>query len=298
MMGHMHDPLLRRYLLGGLPEVEREAVEREYFADTDVVDRLSEIEDDLVDDYLSDRLDDDDRGLFEHHYLAVPHHRTRVAVANALRTAPPQPSRHARGPSWWFALSATVRAWPAVAQVAFAAALLLAATGGAWLIGWGSGRIVVALLAPPGPPMAPTPLPSGSVPAQPTPPEASIARALPPVIVAVSVSPVHVRSAQEAATIVVRPGTDIVRLDLRGERGESTSAALRAIVRSVAGEEIWRGPAFPASESDPAVFARIDLPAARLRPDDYVVQLLRIIGSGQEVERYRYFVRVRTPAIR
>jgi hypothetical protein len=298
MMVYLHETALRRYLLGDLSDVEREAVEREYFADAAIVDRLSEVEDDLIDDYLSDRLSEGERGSFEHHYLTVPRHRTRVAVANALRVTPSQMSLDARGYSRWSALSTTVRAWPTVAQVAFALALLLVATGGAWLIGWGSGRIVVSLLAPPGPPMSPTPLPDAAVTPPPAAAQPSIARSAPPVIVAVSVSPVHVRSAQDAATIVLKPGTDIVRLHLQGERGESPAVTLRAVVRSVAGEEIWRGSALTPSGSDPAAVAHIDVPAAHLRADVYIVQLLRTTARGQEVERYRYLVRVRTSTSR
>jgi hypothetical protein len=50
----------------------------------------------------------------------------------------------------------------------------------------------------------------------------------------------------------------------------------------------------PVAGSPKGVLARVDVPASMLRPDDYIVELLESTG-GRDVERYRYFLRVRTP---
>jgi anti-sigma factor RsiW len=38
-------------------------------------------EDELIDDYLDDRLTADERARFERHYLATPDHQARLAIA-------------------------------------------------------------------------------------------------------------------------------------------------------------------------------------------------------------------------
>ena len=80
-MRREHDSTqLRRYVLGALTEDERAAIEHEYFERADVLDRVCGAEDDLIDDYLSNRLAAEEHERFERHYLATPRHRTRVAV--------------------------------------------------------------------------------------------------------------------------------------------------------------------------------------------------------------------------
>src|SRR5580765_5089863 len=81
------DVQLRRYVLGTLTEPECDAIEREYFAQEDALDRVTAAEDDLIDDYLSSGLSREEREQFERHYLSTPCHRRRVAVARAIGTA-------------------------------------------------------------------------------------------------------------------------------------------------------------------------------------------------------------------
>ena len=56
--------LLRRYVLGATNEDECDAIERDYFERADVLDQVSAAEDDLIDDYLSNRLTDEERDAF------------------------------------------------------------------------------------------------------------------------------------------------------------------------------------------------------------------------------------------
>ena len=65
-MRREHDSTqLRRYVLGALTEDERAGIEREYFEHADVLDQVCAAEDDLIDDYLSDRLASDEHERFE-----------------------------------------------------------------------------------------------------------------------------------------------------------------------------------------------------------------------------------------
>lgn len=84
---------IRRYLLGELSEQEREQLERRLMAEDDLYQQLLVAEDDLVDEYVTSTLPEQDRAKFGRHFLQVPELRqdVRFAVAlrkHALKTAP------------------------------------------------------------------------------------------------------------------------------------------------------------------------------------------------------------------
>jgi hypothetical protein len=92
-----HDQQLIRYLLGMLPEEEVERIEEASIVDDDVAARLSVVEDDLVDAYVSGTLDPAMRARFEEFYMASPRRREKVHFAQrflgAVDRAPVSPSR-------------------------------------------------------------------------------------------------------------------------------------------------------------------------------------------------------------
>src|SRR6476660_898995 len=93
------DAQLRRYVLGTLTEPECDAIEREYFAQEDALDRVTAAEDDLIE-----------------HYLSTPCHRRRVAVARAIRTAASARSLEKRASiNRWLAAAAVAASLAAVA---------------------------------------------------------------------------------------------------------------------------------------------------------------------------------------
>jgi hypothetical protein len=110
-----------------------------------------------------------------------------------------------------------------------------------------------------------------------------------PVVLALSLSPIHVRGSDEPPRLTIATGTDVVRLHLQGEAGDHSLQRGRAIVRTVAGQEVWRGRAAGVAGPQTSAVAHIDIPADRLRPDDYIVELLDANDSVREAERYRYF---------
>jgi hypothetical protein len=247
-------------LLGQATEEERSALELDYFHSEEAVDRIAAAEDDLIEDYLSDRLDQVERGLFERDYLAAPNHRRRVETIRQLLAST---SRTEPGPAMDWSRQ----------RLALAAALVLFAAGSLWVFTSSRGErgVVVEKSSP----AVSTP---PSLPGQPP----TTAPAAPRVF-AVSISPVTVRSAAGAPAVVVPAGTDIVALSLEGEPDGRTGAGGRGSIRTVSGGEIWQGPATVTGDLPAGVIARLDVPAARLPPDDYVVTLF---GT-------RYFLRVR-----
>jgi hypothetical protein len=293
MNGARNCDRFRRYVLGAATDVEREAIERAYFEHAEGLDAVSAAEDDLIDDYLAGRLGGDERDRFERHYLATPGHRRRVVVVRGIRTAASAPSVEWRrsGAARW-------------AAAGFAAAIVVLVVGAVWSIRSRTEPTAVSLDRSVGqtpPPAAVPPGDRGSMPrdsAQPVPDLGApvpTSRPVAPTVVALSISPILARGTDEPATIAIARGTDTVRLLLLGDPAERGVGRGRAIVRTVAGREVWRGSTARNAAPARGEPARADVPAALLPPDDYIVQLLEIDSSGTEVERYRYFFSVRAP---
>jgi len=78
---------LQDYLLGLLPEEEVERLDEESIADDDVAARLSAVEDDLVDAYITETLDQSTRARFETVYLMSPQRRDKVKFARRFLAA-------------------------------------------------------------------------------------------------------------------------------------------------------------------------------------------------------------------
>jgi hypothetical protein len=81
------DGQLLNYLLGLLPEEQAECLDEASIADDDVAARLSGVENDLVDAYVMETLDQDTRGRFEACYLTSPRRRDKVKFARRFLTA-------------------------------------------------------------------------------------------------------------------------------------------------------------------------------------------------------------------
>jgi len=79
-----------QYLLGLLSEDDRSRLEETLFKNDEYFDDLVALEDDLIDDYVNDRLPDSFRTAFEEKLKSNPHWKQRLGVAGAL-------SRHAAG---------------------------------------------------------------------------------------------------------------------------------------------------------------------------------------------------------
>jgi hypothetical protein len=109
-------------------------------------------------------------------------------------------------------------------------------------------------------------------------------------VIAFVLSPVASRSAADAAPLVIPPGVSRVALRLAGDPGSSPLRAPQVTIRTVEGRDVFRGMGRPSSGS---ALAEVDVPAAILTPDDYVVQLDEL-RDGVAEERLRYFLSVRT----
>ena len=172
---------------------------------------------------------------------------------------------------------------PWALKAAFAALLLVLAIGGTWLV---RARLATRNVAPATSTAIPAPPPRSETPA-PNGPQQS------PVVLAIALSPAGVRGAEDSPRVTIPAGTDhvVIRLESDGPPRLFTSA--RAVVHTVSGREVWRGPATAESPARSPAFARIELPADCLGPEDYIVTLFEIHDSKPEVEGFRYFLRIR-----
>jgi len=258
----------RRYLLGQADEEECSGIEREYFADESALERIAAVEEDLIEDYLGGRLPAGERSQFERHYLASPQHRARVETIRRLSAL-----------AWDDRTGGSVSGASRVrtrslAYLALAAAVLIA-VGLLWRAiprRQPAPSIVLTHPAPPSP--APRPAETRQV-------------------FAVSLSPIAVRSASDSQNVVIPAGTSAVALQLEGDNDPTKATNARAVIQTVAGDEVWRGAADPAASLPAGVIARFDVPASRLGIDDYIVVLFGTNAGGVEGELNRYVLRLR-----
>jgi hypothetical protein len=135
--------LIVRYLLGRLPEDEQTGFEEQLLESEALFEALKEVESELIDEYVGDRLSADDRRRFELYFLTQPERRARVEFARALREAAAEHGREKRsraamaGPdinaspdtaAWWRRWATSLIPRPQFA--ALAACCLIAVLGG------------------------------------------------------------------------------------------------------------------------------------------------------------------------
>jgi len=135
------DKLARQYLLGELSESDLAKIEEEYFGDDEAFERLSAIEDDLIDAYTLGQLSASERKRFEHRLLLSQDQRDRVEFARSLlRTVSGAEQVASKIPplthtaSWWTWPFTFVRTLNPIVSLSAAVVLIFAILVGWWLI--------------------------------------------------------------------------------------------------------------------------------------------------------------------
>ena len=77
---------LRLWLLGLLPQEQRESVEQRLITDAHSFDEISVVEEELIDDYLADELSGRERDAFESFFMNSLERERQFKVAKALRS--------------------------------------------------------------------------------------------------------------------------------------------------------------------------------------------------------------------
>lgn len=297
------ESLMRRYLLGDLPEAEQLALEAEFFADGNLLERMQDIETDLADEYVRGLLSRAEQRQFERHYLTTPAHRERVAFARELlRAANEQALPHFVPPkeSVWEKLLAALRAPQFAFGAAVTAAVLLIA-GIVWLkyqqAGWQQQlarteteraderrrlRELETQLAEQNERNAELGAELERLRAESSKPAVS-----PSLFSFILLSGVR---GGEQQTLKIPPGTNQIRLQMKIE----TEAYRRylANLRPVDGGQSWNpGPVSAVTgKSDTTVSVKVS--ANKLSPGDYILTLTGVdaTGSTEEINRYSFRV--------
>src|SRR5262252_6743331 len=85
-----HIVLLKRYLLGDLPEEQQVEIEERSFQDQGYVKLIEEVEVDLIDEYVRGGLNDRERRQFEARFFASAERRRKVEFAKNLAAIRPE----------------------------------------------------------------------------------------------------------------------------------------------------------------------------------------------------------------
>src|SRR6266852_4962960 len=75
---------IRRYLLGQLADRAREEIEKDLLANDELFEELLVVEDEIIDQYLSGKLDHEERAVFEQHFMATPERQEKLRFGRAF----------------------------------------------------------------------------------------------------------------------------------------------------------------------------------------------------------------------
>src|SRR5215813_13116073 len=127
-----NDEFITRYLLGELSEQERERVIDGYLADDELFEQMLSVEEDLISDYVRDKLPRPKRERFEERYLTTPQRLNLVKRERAFAKAI---SEQQRPKSLWVqSLLGFISGPYLIPKYSLAVATMLIFLGGAWLI--------------------------------------------------------------------------------------------------------------------------------------------------------------------
>jgi hypothetical protein len=140
MSANLNEELIARYLLGELTEEQQVEIEDRAFSDKEYLATITEVENDLIDEYVRGELSAAERQRFESRFLASAERRKRVEFARALRTVVSDSTgqekkvvQKAATWSWRESLYAFLNGLNPAARLAFVAAMVLLVVGAAWL---------------------------------------------------------------------------------------------------------------------------------------------------------------------
>ena len=282
------DDLMIRYLLGEIPDGERDRFEELYFQDNAIHERLQALEEELVDSYVRGRLDGERRWRFEQRYLASAEGRERVAFAQTLTEyiskAPPK-IRSVWHP-WWGSLLTLFQSRNPAFRIALAAAALVILLLPLWIYRrihqQPSEAPVVSL-----PPGKKAPEKSPESPAITKQPE------LPVTILSLALMPVQ-RSVDGGNIVEVPPSP--YEIHLRIGLDEDDYPRYRVTLLTPEGKQLHQIDNLKAELSPKQakeVVARFT--SNELRPGDYIVRLSGLTreGSAEEIRPYAFRIKAR-----
>lgn len=265
---------MTRYLLGQLPEAERDAREQEWFTDKVQYVQLCEAETALIDAYVRGDLRGEERTLFEQHFLPIPARRERVNTARALLHLIDQPAVQAE--AWWQRWRTAVRVPKLIPALAMTAVVLLLA-GGLWLLlKSGPNREEAAQpVTPTVEPARPTPQPTQLAQAPVTPAPAA------PKTTVFALTAGVLRSEGHDALPTLKLAHGIERVQLQVKLPAHEYKQFTATLRTAEGGDVQRWTVKAAGTR-----LSLSLAAQQLKAGDYVL-VVRGINAPRAAEEFR-----------
>ena len=274
-----HDRL-ERYLLGTLPDAEREHIDERILTDSQLFDDLCVVENELAYDYAIGLLAGDERRLFEERFLQRPAIQARVQTARQLLDGI-RAAEYGDRP----------RSTPWLVYGGIAASLILVA----WLArdnmrlrdNADASRTASVPAA-----TSPTQASSAPSPTQPAPtataaqPDSALQKST-PLIVSVSLQPGVVRSSAVPSRVRLPAGASL-RLQLALPAG-SNFASYNATLRTPDDEQVWAGSTRRPSDKGEVVFM---IPAGSVPSNDYEITLYGVDPGKEPQEIANYTVSV------
>lgn len=311
----MHqDKIAAEFLLGKLTEQERAAVERDFFRKTDVFENILIAENNLIDDYISERLSPADRALFENRLLINPIQQQRVEFAKTLlkyTSAVPVEESATPETTWSVIFTRFFFGQPMISYSLATVTLVFVAAAIFW---WTSndtrqsiGEDLVKVHTPSEGELknaVSNPQIDQQVDAKPNDNSASLkdgtanAENMPkpredqpspkrdltrPVKSQATISTIiltlgSTRSSETAKAFVLPDKISFVNLQLKFENGDFSSYFV--VIETVDGQQIWTGKARNPSENNNGKTVTLTVPAHRLGRGDYIITLKGLTKEG------------------
>ena len=278
------DELLVRYLLGELPDDERERLQDAYFTDDVLFARLLVAEDDLIDAYVRGTLTEAQRRRFEQRFGPSPAQARRLKFARLLQGTARGPAAKAAAPP-----PRRAPAWRAVA----AAVLLLTLLGAGF---WAARRPKAPERVATVPTVMPPAEVSRTTPAPALPSATERAPTRRPAVAAAIASLVlgtgTTRGSGAAAEVALAPDTRWVEVRLHlGPDVAAGHGRYEIAIQAASGTEVFRrGGLEPAGGTAP--FLELRVPADALTRRDYMVLLSAEAPDGARQYLRGYSFRV------
>lgn len=306
------DETLRRYLLGQMPEPERDALEDRLIMDGEWRAEVDAVEIDLIDDYARGALAGEERANFERLFLSSTRRRQKVTFARVFSHAAPASSAASRNAdpqiesrSWRARLFPTPR--PAIG-FALAAAILLIVAGAVWVAVYRQGPVIERAgsernipreeqaAVPVSPPPVETTTPNKPPNPQTVTAENNATSATPDrtvkqtPVASFLILPGSLRGSDDGQLLTIPARAQSVRLRLSLE-GQPATGDVRTELRraSADGELVWRTGIVRAQRSSLGPVVSIEVPADKLPAGKYTA-LIKGAGTGEVETVYAFSV--------
>ena len=307
MTSGLDEKQIVRYLLGATSAEEEQLLEERYFTDDNYFELLATVEEELIDAYAGGEMSGDERKRFEQYFLSSPQRRQRVAFAQALLASAAQRSNvKTQGVSeqqkkWSWLLWPGLRiSQPAMQTLVLAGFALFAVAGSLSIVQTQRLRDQLAGVRSEGQDLRQQIAQEHAIQQQLTAAldqertarnrlEQTLPSSSQQKIASFVLRAGTARSSDDARPLLIRPGTDIVQLQL--DLAAEGNGQYQVAVRTADDQEIWSQDNLRARRTAGGGAVDVSLPANLLVSGDYVITLRLLTPRGDIEEAGQYVFR-------